>query len=68
MDRDSGVVLELLGVSGGAPGAILMAPKTAPVSSGILGGTLPGYFSPWDPQGPPRARELEILLTCDRRS
>ena len=52
------------------------APKK---SSGILEQTLPGvcrdfagtllgYFSSGDPQGPPRARELEILLTSYRRS
>ena len=32
------------------------------------GGLRAGYFSPGDPQGPPRARELEILLTSYRRS
>ena len=33
-----------------------------------LAGTLPGYFSSGDPQGPPRARELERLFTSYRRS
>ena len=37
------------------------------VARGSLGGQS-GYFSSGDPQGPPRARELEILFTCYRRS
>ena len=41
------------------------APKK---SSSILEPTLPGYFSSGDPQGPPRARELELLLTSYQRS
>ena len=35
---------------------------------GASPGSCPGYFSSGDPQGPPRARELEILLTSYRRS
>ena len=53
-------------------GALLERPwepvGTWPGPSRDLPGTFPGHLSPGDPQGPPRARELEILFTCHRRS
>ena len=35
--------------------------KAAPRRKTISDRTVPGYFSSGDPQGPPRAREVEIL-------
>ena len=51
------------GLSWGVPGALWKAWKAAPrrktISGTHLAGTCSGYFSSGDPQGPPRARELE---------
>ena len=69
----------VLGASWGPLGALRGAWKAAPrrktISESQLpgggraaGGRRAGYFSPGDPQGPPRARELELLLTSHRRS
>ena len=53
----------MLSSLGGALGALLERSwepaGTWPGPSRDLAGTLPGYFWPGDPQGPPRARELE---------
>ena len=48
-----------LGSSRGSWEALRAAPRSKTIPDGSCPGTCSGYFSSGDPQGPPRARELE---------
>ena len=74
-DLDRSALLELPWVPSGRSRGDLEGPEdrpgrsasVRPLGRGMVGGWS-GFFSPGDPQGPPRARELEILLICYRIS